>query len=237
MSRIRQIVTVLMLFVLLFAVALTPKLILEHNNHQMVDKVHVDTISEKTLEPSEENNTIERIAIILYAVSNSNGVFTENNNISLSQEEANQLIGHLSEQIAFLQLNNVLPQFELSESYFIEYLSKITFMDRDNPSKVVNVWEILIRGSNYSVSLWIDTETFTMYQLGIYRENSEFNFDDETIQPLNFLEYLQIDSYYVSSKGDEYGNMMRYYCEQDNFFATCVFEKDKEQIKYYLQPE
>ena len=234
MSKLRQIVTILVLFLLLFMVAVTPKIFLEHKNNQMMDKVQVEMNSEYVQESPKDYNNVERLQIIVNSFSKGTGVFTEQNDLTFSDEKMGLLLNQITEQLTILQNKNVLPKFTMSEEYSIDYLNKITCMDRKNPKQVVNFWDIMIINSDYFISLWIDTDTFVIYQIAFVAENSELDLDENNIQPFNFLEYLNINSYQVGYKMNEYGDEIFYYIEQDNLSITCSFQKDTHAIQYYF---
>ena len=193
MSRLKKHATVIAMFLLLFAVVLTPLFYFEYQNEHVLMEFFVSPTHTAHLDiPSaqKQNYSIwERLDILNASVTV---------RASVPVESKTELRKKMEEQLAAVALYQALPDLSFSgvmevsvykESY-IDAASSSAYPDRLNPDLTINVWAISAEYRDFYVYTYMDTVTYALYDITILSKNTDFLYPAGTSEN-GYLEYLK----------------------------------------------
>lgn len=203
MSTVKQIMIIVSLFALLFAVVFIPMLYIEYQNNNILNEFYISPVKTTHLDrPSpkkEDYNIWERIGLI-----NTSIVVKS----TVSTESRTKLREEMEKQLAAISRYKAIPDISLTGVMQVS-VNKETYMDKPSSgdyidildyARVLNVWEIIVEYQNYVVRAYMDTETNAVYDLTIVTKNTDFIYQSE-ISDTGFLKYLKTFSDVPSELG------------------------------------
>lgn len=246
MDRWKQGMKVIMMFMVLFGIVFAPFLYTEFQNRRMINQFvlsPIETIkSDEEREIKQEYNIWERIECVNQATKVSSSVvkvsyYENEDTINPTIEE---VITTMEMQIALLCEYHALPDFR--PSGIIEAsVCKETYIEQSKGSGfdfLFSVWAVDVEYESYSISAYMDTEKFTLYDISVISYVEDFSYEYEGNSPENYLEYLamfspvpdlqgQNEIYYVNDLYSE-RSIELYLCKinmNTNHFTTYRFNR------------
>ncbi len=242
MKRGKSVLNIIVFFLFLFLIALSPMLLTSYQNESLLNTPHITVMTEidQQLSSTDEKSNIsilDRINVIVNVSTQREGVMTKQTIESSEREIVDYIVGIYEKQLSILHYFGALPTLPFSDGYELGYVAKITYRDNNLPSITVSVWDLTIFYPDYSVFVTIDTETLTIYSLEIIIENSDFSMDTSKIRFKNFSRYLQIpDEYVLYNRTDRY-NVEHYVLLFDDVIIPYTFIKSNKYLDFGLDIE
>ena len=236
MSMWKNTIKIGLLFIFLFTVAVTPIGIMQIQNNELINQIHTNKLPQQEQSKSDSLDIIEKIGIIINEQNKQNGsIRTITRQEQVNIDSQSNIAKNAVQQLVLLQEKNVIPSLEFTQDYEIDNVSKITFLDFDNPQNVVKTIEMTLVFPNFYVGIWIDIETSVIYQFGVFSKEL-LQFKDKSDSKdciLAYMDYLGIPQEKISLKNSEDGG----YCFYDDGTIRFSYEYiiDKEYIVFSLR--
>lgn len=231
MDRLKQSFFIIFLFFLLIVVASSPLILTEYDNNRLMNHMNITVLPADMIENeqvvSEDFNTLRR----LDTIKKSNSVIIRNNETGINMvsiEEQNSLVQTMENQLSILHRMQVLPQLAFSKDYQV-VIDKKTYMDAQNPSDAVSIWDIGVEYSDFYVNVFMDTDTFILYYIYIYSKNGNLDCNFSNDNRSGFKKYLQIDTEDKNELEKKFG--VKGYYSSDSIHLYIVYLNKKIQDK------
>lgn len=233
MSNVKQIMIIVSLFALLFAVVFIPMFYIEYQNNNMLNEFYISPVKTTHLDrPSkkeEDYNIWERIGIINTPIVVISTVSTESRT-KLREEMETQLAAICRyKAIPDISLTGVM-QVSINKETYMDKPSSGGYIDILDSDRVLNVWEIIVEYQNYVVRAYMDTETNAIYDITIVTKNTDFLYQPG-ISDTGFLEYLKTFSDVPSDLGMAF-SAGSYYSGGIICLYLCSVDKDSKLTIY-----
>lgn len=203
----KQRIIVAFLFCFLIVIALTPPVLLNHHNKNLLN---VPNVSNVASDISIDNEMVEKFDLTDKTIVEKNQMVESWIKCSLSKENQAELVAEVEQQILILQKLKALPVLSLSKSYQVN-IYKRTYVNMQNPTLIANMWNIEIDYKDIFLTTYMDTESSALYNLNIQSKTGSLNYNRDDIYENGYLEYLQLVTQYKES--NQYDISIR--CEDD----------------------
>ncbi|MGL5255652.1 MAG: hypothetical protein ACRC76_01350 [Proteocatella sp.] len=233
--QIKNLIKLTFLTLLIFTIASYPMILSMLKNQNLINTSHVIEMNseEFQIESTDNDNVLEKLAIIKTATTEKTGVITEQNNVQLPDEIVNNIVDSAKSEIKIMKDQHILPEFTFPSEYVVDSIIKLTFMDYDNPSNVVNVWALKINYGDFSINCLIDTEINIIYQIGISIYNKQMDIDVSQISPSSILDYFKIPKEAILESNEASITNRFYVVKNSSGIVTVGYEYHPNDILYY----
>lgn len=195
MSRLKQGIQIIMIFVLLFTVVVAPLLYMQHQNRHMLNEITLSPMRPIQTggkdEPAQDYNIWEHIGIVNQAVEVSSSVLSAFNNENIANLAITEIIKAMEKQLTTLCEYHALPDLTFSDVLQVS-VSKKTYTYKTETIRSdlsISVWAIDAEYENFIVYAYMDTKISALYDVVIQSKNDYFVYGND-ISENEFLEYL-----------------------------------------------
>lgn len=236
-NRLKQPLSILLLFLLLFAAASVPVFFTKYCSRYYLNKTTLFAVQEEDLADSVQSRDLwERLKIlkrdafvqnqrvagtkaVVVEPAGRQAEVTESSQVTMAtaeeeekeheQEAAMQeeLTKRAKKQLRRLQSCRALPEISFSDLGNVS-ISKRIYMEVENPACTFSVWEIYMDYPSAFVCLYMDTETSALFEVFMVSKKEDFTYQKEKGIPRAFLEYLNTFS---KVPGDSAGRAERFF--------------------------
>lgn len=233
MNTSKQPLCILALSLLLIAVASLPLILTGFQNHQLMNDLHIDDLPIESVENnqmlSKKYNTLQRLNIIKNSVSivaTNGGVLKYQNTAENAQSNHLDLIRTMEKELTTMQNENILPHFDFPDDCRHASFVKKTFIDSNNPDVSVSIWDISAEYKDFSVKVYMDTETSMLYEVSISTTNDEIFAYEPFFTFESFDHYLQIGNTETKDIPKVFFTHAMYETSQITLSIFCIDQND-----------
>lgn len=234
MNTSKQSLYILALSLLLVAVASLPLVLTGFQNHQLINDLHVAALPIESVENnqmlSKKYNTLQRLNIIKNSISivaTNGGILKYQNASENEQSNHFDLIRTMEQELATMQNENILPHLDFPDDCHASFVKK-TFIDSKNPDVSVSIWDISAEYQNFSVKVYMDTETSMLYEVSISTTNDEIFAYEPFFTFESFDHYLQIGNTEAKNIPKVFFTHAMYETNQITLSIFCVDQDNSE---------
>lgn len=196
MSRVKQAIKIIVMFVVLFMIVGAPLAYMKYQNRHMLNEVRLSSTQPQQTDNKGETvqnyNIWERIGIINQSVRVSSPLLSAFKNESITNQAIGEIIKTMEKQLAMLREYRALPELTYSEVLQIS-ISKETYIyqtDALHSDLSISVWAIDAEYEDFYVCAYMDTKISALYDVTIQMKDSGLVYENQ-ISKNGFLEYLQ----------------------------------------------
>lgn len=247
---------IFLLFVLLFNAAAVPVFFTEIHNRYYMDKTVIFPVYADNLEDSAGNYDLwERLKILKNAVliqtqnRKSYQVIYYSNETEAAERVAavpdnvdgeikEQLVRRAEKQLRKLKKYQTLPEIPFSDRQEFSCF-KQTYMDLENPSYALSVWELYIEYPYMRAHLYMDMETSALCEVELSSIDRGFIYQKGEVSAEGFMEYLNSFSKAPEGNAEEdetfYGEgvfSQQYIC----LYAASSDKNNNSTVVYHFDP-
>lgn len=196
MSRLKQGIQIIMIFVLLFAVVGAPLVYMQYQNRHMLNEVRLAPMqpwqTDAKNEIAQDYNIWERIGIINQSVRVSSPFLSAFKDESIANQAIAEIIKAMEKQLTTLHEYHALPDLTFSDVLEAS-VSKETYTYKTETIRSdlsISVWAIHAEYESFHVYVYMDTKISALYDVTIQSKKNYFIYGKD-ISENGFLEYLQ----------------------------------------------
>lgn len=195
MRIVKQAISIIIMFVILFAIVGAPLVYMQYQNRHMLNEVRLAPMQPGQTNTKDETtqnyNIWERIGIINQAVRVSSPFMSVFKNESIANQAIAEIIDTMEKQLKTLIEYHALPELTFSEVLQVSIFRETYTCQTDNlhSDLSISVWAIDAEYKNFHVYAYMDTKVSALYDVTI-ESNKDYLTYEKKISEKGFLEYL-----------------------------------------------
>lgn len=248
MAKHRDKLKIVVLFLFLVVVALSPTILIEYQNSKLLRQVENESYIFKNeslyfdrSEPSKTKSDIEDLSeklVALGTITQGSGTQIVEQQETIDPQRKEIIQANLSSQLKELQSLNAIPHFEIQEKGIIYNLKTLKIPDSLHKGEQTELWEISVDYKNISMIVLMDVETALIFNLHVRSDDESLSL--KNIPFKNFAQYFGFENDYVTFKpqsetNDGLDNIYGIYqILHDNYLISFYVSGSKEHFQYAL---
>ncbi len=196
MRIVKQAISIIIMFIILFVIVGAPLVYMQYQNRHMLNEVRLAPMQPGQTNTKDETtqnyNIWERIGIINQAVRVSSPFMSVFKNESIANQAIAEIIDTMEKQLETLVEYHALPELTFSDVVQVSIYRETYTCQTDKlySDLSISVWAIDAEYKNFHVYAYMDTKVSALYDVTIESRKKYWVYGKE-ISENGFLEYLQ----------------------------------------------